>query len=430
MLRPPPAVPGVDVGSNTTLTLSRVHIADVAGPGLQVAEGAQETVVRGDAVTIAEVSEGIRIAGDALVDLARLSVVTADQTGVVVGAGRQAVSIRGLHLFDIRGEEAVLARGARALRLERGLVTQRAGAAVRAGEGADVTMENLRVAGSGAGIIAAGASLSLTDVRLGGLTDTVVFAGRGGALTATGLIVEASAAGENRAMLEVSGGLEGATVTESGFFDNEGRAVQAYGDVGAVELSLERVWVDGGETGDGLLVVVPEDAAGARAMLRLDRVALRDLAGGGLRVAGPGAVVEGEMVVVESVGAEPGFGFEVREFAEVTLADVWISGGQIGAVLSDGWMSLERAVVQGHETGLAARGLLALGDVQIEANAMVGAYLAGGSAELNRVAFVGNGTGLLYDAGAVEFSERVLHHSEQVTDEARCDIGGECPPLP
>ena len=431
ILGPPPDAPGIDVGTGATLSMSRVHVANVTAPALRVAGGVVDAVIRGDALTLAQVTDGVRIDGDAMVELARVSVVTAALNAVVVGAGAQGVTIDGLYLFDARGAESVLARGVRPLRFERVLITQRGGAAVRAGEGAAVTLEDVRVAGPGAGIVAAGATLDLTDVRLGGLTDTVLFAGRGGALRATGLIVESSDPGEGRATLEISGGLEEATVRESGFFANARRAVQVIGDTPDVGLSLERVWVDGGEAGDGLLVFVPDEPADGAATLRLDRVALRSLTGAGVRVSGEGASVEGAAVVVEGVVGGPGFGLELRDGGTVALSEVRITGADLGALLDGGALTLGQAVVGGQRTGVAARGRLALSDLLIEAHAVAGLYLAGGSAELRRVAFAGNDVGMVYDEAAVEFAgERVVHHRDQDTDEARCDVGGACPPLP
>jgi len=132
------------------------------------------------------------------------------------------------------------------------------------------------------------------------------------------------------------------------------------------------------------------------------------------------------------VGGEPGYALEVRDGAEVSLADAVLLEGTVGAYLRDATLTLERARVADFETyGLLSVGAATLRDVTLEGSVEAGAYLAGGTAALERVAFSSNGAGLLYDGGVVDFvGPPLVHHAGQLVDEVDCDLEGECPEAP
>ena len=425
IVAPPVGAPGIELADDAVLTLSRVFVGETSAAGVHVIEGASGVTVRGDALTIHQASDGVLVEGDAAVDLTRVSVVAAGLHGLVLGAGEARAVIDGLHLADVRGEEAIRLSGVRSTTLRNAVIGPRVGAALRAEAGARVALTNVRIDGEASGIVAEGADIELSEARIEGLLGPALEV-EGGRLRVGGLVVEGSVEGE--AVIVVRGPVEEASIADASFNGNAGRVAQVVGGEAPSLLSLERVWIEGG---DGLLVFVPEGAGGT-AEITLDRVALRGLSGAGLRASGAGAGISGSAVSLVEVGGEPGYALEVRDGAEVSLADAVLLEGTVGAYLRDATLTLERARVADFETyGLLSVGAATLRDVTLEGSVEAGAYLAGGTAALERVAFSSNGAGLLYDGGVVDFvGPPLVHHAGQLVDEVDCDLEGECPEAP
>ena len=410
--------PGIAVGEGATLTVSQVYVGAASGAAVHLADGA---VLRGDALTAREVADGVVMAGDCEVDLSRLAVNVAGSAGIAVGRGEGAVSFSQVHLTDLRGATAINVRG-RAVSLTDVAVGQRAGAAVRAGDGAEVEVRNLRASGPGTGILAAAAALDLEAVRLDELGGFGVLVGEGGSLQASRLVVDGAADGNEGPAVLVAGPVGPVAIRDSGVFGHLGAAVAVVGE-GDAEVTLDGVWVDGEERGDGVtaLVVPGSEAAVSLTVEGLD---VREVVGRGLGA--DGAVVRGSNVTVRDVR---GTGLEVRGGADVALEQVLLADGGLGASVTDATLRLERSrVARNGSYGVSASGELTLQDVTVRGNTDAGAWLWGGTANLRRVRFAENGVGLLYDGSAVALEpDPLVHHEGQVVDEEDCAVERGCP---
>jgi hypothetical protein len=412
---------GIAVGDGTRLTIAQVFVGGTSGPGLRVLGLGGGTSVVGAQLTLFEVGDGIVVDGDLELDLTQVAVQNATANGVNVGAGEGPVSLSQLHLSNVRGPSGVVVRG-RGMTLQDVAVGTRGDAAIRAAENAHLEVRNLLVNGAGLGILAAGASLDLADVRLVGLDEVALLVGEEGAVLASRLAIESSGNDDDGPQILIAGPAGDVSITDSGVYYHSGPAVMVVGD-GDVHVELARIWVDGAEVGGGIAATRPEGSEAA-VSLELDGLRLHNLAG--RAVGADGALVGGRSIIVRQVR---GSGLEVRNGADVGLEEVVVVGSTVGASVADATLALDRSrLAESTSFGVSSNGRLSLHDVTLEENAEAGAWLWGGVTELVRVRFTENGVGLVYDGDAAVLEPApIVHHEAQPADEHDCSDHGDCP---